>query len=148
MSAQKTPPHRRRQAPTLATLRSAVSNGSRLLPDLDHRSGWARRLRDLISDHVSDLGGEDQVSSAEAVLVRRAAMLTLQLELMEQRWAANNDGEAGPKSLMMYQRGVNTLRRTLETLGLSRRARDITPDPLSYAREFDRRKAEDAEVVV
>jgi hypothetical protein len=130
----------------MATLRSAVSNGSVLLPDLDHRSAWARRLRDLISDHLSDLGGEDRVSSAEMLLVRRSAMLALQLEMMEQRWA-QNDGAAGPKSLNNYQRATNTLRRTLESLGLQRRQRDITPDPLTYARNYDRRNAEDAEVV-
>jgi len=30
-----------------------------LLADLDHRGAWARRLRDLIADHTSDLGGDD-----------------------------------------------------------------------------------------
>jgi hypothetical protein len=60
-----------------------------------------RRLRDLIADHISDLGGQDLISSAEMILVRRAAMLTLQLEMMEQRWA-QNEGEAGPKSIQTY----------------------------------------------
>jgi hypothetical protein len=30
--------------------------------------------------------------------------------------------------------------------GIDRVAKDVTPDPLSYAREFDRRKAEEASV--
>jgi hypothetical protein len=110
----------------MARLRSAISNGSHLLADLDHRGAWARRLKDLIASHVSDLGGIDQVSEAEKVLVRRAAMLTLQLELQEQRFARNEGGEASSKQIETYQRVTNTLRRTLESLGLQRRTRDIT----------------------
>jgi hypothetical protein len=111
--------------PTLACFRSSISNGSDLLHDLDHRSAWARRLRDLIADHTSDLGGLDNVSEAERRLIRRASMLTLQMELMEQGWATNSEGEASPKSLETYQRCANTLRRLLESLGLDRRAKPV-----------------------
>jgi hypothetical protein len=94
--------------------------------------------------HTSDLGGADNISEAERVLVRRAAMLTLQLELMEHRWATEHEGEAGPKTLLTYHTVTNTLRRVHEALGTKRRAKDITPDPLTYARQYDR-QAEDAE---
>jgi len=77
--------------------------------------------------HVRDLGGEDNVSEAERRLIRRAAMLTLQLELMEQRWAANEDQVVGANQLDVYQRMTGALRRVLETLGLQRRLRDVTP---------------------
>jgi hypothetical protein len=110
----------------MSRLRSAISNGSKVLADLDHRGAWARRLKDLMAAHLSDLGGIDQVSEAEKVLVRRAAMLTLQLELMEQRFANNDNGEASAKQIETYQRVTNTLRRCLEALGLQRRARDVT----------------------
>lgn len=109
-------------------LRSAITNGSALLSDLDHRGAWARRLRDLIGLHLADLGGEDAVSESEKVLVRRAAMLTLQLELMEQRFSQNEGGEARMQEIESYQRATNTLRRLLETLGLERRQRDVTPE--------------------
>jgi hypothetical protein len=122
---QNSTPRRKRPELNLSKLRSAISNGSQLFPDIDHRSAWMRRLRDLIADHISDLGGQDLISSAEMILVRRAAMLTLQLEMMEQRWA-QNEGEAGPKSIQTYQQCTNTLRRTLEALGLRRRQRDVT----------------------
>ena len=56
-------------------------------------------------------------------------MLALQAELMEQNFAANEDGAASAKALDCYQRLTNTLRRTLESLGLQRRARDVTPTP-------------------
>lgn len=83
----------------------------------------------MITDITSDLGGVDNVSEAEKVLVRRAAMLTLQSEFMEHRFA-ETDGEATPRQLDMYQKTTNTLRRTLEALGLERRARDVSLDGL------------------
>ena len=143
-NARNTYQARKRPAVSLSKVRSGISNGSMLFPDVDHRSAWMRRLRDLISDHVSDLGGEDMISSSEAILIRRASMLTLQLEMIESRWATEREGEAGPKSLQLYQRTTGALRRTLETLGIRRRPRDITPDPLTYARTYDR-EAEDVE---
>src|SRR5262249_7272028 len=112
--------------PSLACFRAAITNGSRLLNDLDQRSTWARRLRDLIAAHVEDLGGATELSSTEMVLVRRCSMLLLQCELLEQQFA-DNDGVASPKSLETYQRCTNTLRRTAEALGLKRRPRDVTP---------------------
>jgi hypothetical protein len=112
--------------PPSASTRSKISNGTRILADTDHRSAPMRRYRDLIQAHVSDLGGEDAVSSAETVLIRRGAMLTLQAELMEARFAAN-DSEASPMQIEVYGRLCNTLRRLLESLGLERRVLDISP---------------------
>jgi hypothetical protein len=37
------------------------------------------------------------------------------------------DGEASPQDLDLYQRTAGNLRRLLETVGLQRRAREITP---------------------
>ena len=141
---------RRRLKPDLSgrKLRSAISNGKHILDSsVDHRTAWMRRLRDLIADHTSDLGGADVMSTSEQTLVRRAAMLTLQCEMMESKWAAEREGEAGAPQLKLYQMTSNTLRRTLESLGLTRRAKDITPvHPLRYAKEFEaKRSAEHAE---
>jgi hypothetical protein len=134
---QPPPPVSRTPAPAALTARSRVTNGKRLFVEVrDISSPWARRLRDLIALHVSDLGGADNCSEAEKMLVRRAAMLTLQMELLEQRWAEKNDGEASEKSLIVYQRCVGSLRRVLRDLGLRRRPRDVTPDPLDYARHY------------
>jgi hypothetical protein len=113
-------------------LRSAITNGTHLLANLDHRLPWARRLKDLISDITSDLGGADNISEAERVLVRRAAMMTLQAELMEQRFSQNEDGAATSPQIEVYGRTTNTLRRTLEALGLERRAKTIVPTLSEY----------------
>ena len=91
---KKSPSRRLKVDPSLTRVRSAITNGSQLLLDVDHRSAWMRRLRDIIQGHVADAGGID----------------------------------------------------LLETLGLKRRAKDITPHPLEYARDYARRKTEEAEL--
>jgi hypothetical protein len=109
--------------------RSGITNGTELLPGVDGRTMWVRRVRDLIALHASDLGGEDHVSEAKRSLIRRAAVLTSQLEQLEVKFAA---GEASTAELETYQRLTNTLRRVLQTVGIERRARDVRT-PLDYA---------------
>jgi hypothetical protein len=105
--------------------RNGVSNGTRLLQDVDGRLPWVRRAKDLINEHIADLGGEENTSAAERALIRRAAILIVELERMEQKFALS--GEASDKALDIYQRMTGALRRVLETTGLKRRARDVSP---------------------
>ena len=127
--------HRKRLDLSPLKVRSAITNGSTVLAGLDHRSAWARRFRDLLHAHESDLGGYDALSEGQRSIVRRCAMLELQCELMESKFAANKGAATRPE-LEIYQRASNSLRRLLESLGLhrGRRARDITPDPIEYGR--------------
>ena len=108
--------------------RSAVTNGSSLLPNVDGRSLWVRRFRDLLALHLGDLGGADVASEAEKAIARRAACLIVELEQLEQKFATQGASEGG--QLDQYQRVSNTLRRLLESLGLERRQRDVTPTPM------------------
>lgn len=138
-AAKRTPKssqRRKRVDLSVRRLCSVVTNGTSLFVDIDHRSPRMRRLRDLIALLTSDRGGESVVSEGEKVLIRRAAMLTLQVELLEQRFA-ENEGEASPHQLELYQRTSNSLRRLLESLGLKRTARDITPTLAEYARSLE-----------
>mgnify|MGYP007124710642 FL=1 len=112
------------------THRSAVSNGSALLPNVDGRSTWARRLRDVMELHVTDLGGEAMVSEAERSIVRRIATLTVEMERLEAGFA--NAGGATSAELDLYQRTSGNLRRLLEAIGLKRRSRNVTPDLRDY----------------
>jgi hypothetical protein len=105
--------------------RSRITNGNALLPGVDGRSVWARRCRDVIDLHISDLGGADNVSEAEKSIVRRCAALTVELEHLEFMFATA--GSATPDQLDLYQRTANSLRRHLETIGLERRPRDVGP---------------------
>jgi hypothetical protein len=105
--------------------RSRVANGSELLPGVDGRSAWVRRCKELIADHIADLGGEANTSAAERSLIRRASVMTVELERLEVKFATA--GEASPDDLELYQRTAGNLRRLLESIGLRRRARDVTP---------------------
>ncbi|WP_247474844.1 hypothetical protein [Bradyrhizobium sp. 30] len=87
-------------------------------------------MRDLIGLHLSDLGGDGAVSEAERSIIRRVATLTVELERMEVGFAVA--GEAQPDQLELYQRTANSLRRLLESVGLGRRPRDITPSLHEY----------------
>jgi hypothetical protein len=104
--------------------RSRVTNGHGLLPDVDGRTVWVRRFRDLLALHLSDLGGEEAASHAEKAIARRAACLIVELEAFERKFAINGGGKGW--ELDRYQRMSNTLRRLLQATGLQRRAIDIT----------------------
>jgi hypothetical protein len=107
------------------TQRSRATNGKTLFAaGGDQRGPWARRLRDIFSLHLSDLGGQEAVSEAERSLARRAAVLTVELERLEARFAV--DGGL-PGDLDLYQRTAGNLRRLLESLGMQRRPRNIGP---------------------
>lgn len=127
----QTRPHFTPASPTdrPTNTRSRVSNGSALLPGIDGRSAWVRRARDLIEDHTHDLGGTDRLSAAERSIVRRCAVLTVELERLEQGFATDT---ADATALDLYQRTAGNLRRLLEALGLQRRVRDVVPDLAQY----------------
>ncbi len=110
--------------------RTRIGTGSAdFLADVDGRSLVARRFREISSDMTSDLGGE--LTAAQNQLVRRAATLAIQAELMEICLA---NGETFDTDT--YCRLTNTLGRVLGQLGLKRMAKDVTPaalDPHSTA---------------
>jgi len=89
-----------------------------------------RRLRDIIQAHQADLGGEPDLSQGQRAIIRRAALLQLQLEMMEQKFALRDDGAASATEIETYQRASGALRRLLESIGLhqGRKARDVTFD--------------------
>src|SRR6516164_5595880 len=113
--------------------RSKVTNGKVLIAGVDQRSPWVRRCKDVIAAHLSDLGGVDNTSAAERSIIRRAAVLTTELEVLEVRFATA--GEACSADLETYQRCANTLRRLLQSIGLHRRPRDVTPSLSEILRE-------------
>jgi hypothetical protein len=105
--------------------KSRITNGSALLPGIDGRSAWVRRAKDVIAAHLSDMGGEDNTSAAERSIIRRASVLTVELERLEAKFALA--GEANTADLDVYARVAGNLRRLLEAVGLQRRPRDVGP---------------------
>ena len=123
-----------------STQRSRVTNGKLFQATVrDGRSGWSRRLQDLLSLHIADLGGEDMVSDAERSLIRRIATITVELEWIEQKFALSSTGPSADQ-LDMYLRGSNSLRRLLEAIGLKRVMRDVTPTLESIGEEIARER--------
>ena len=94
-------------------------NGRRV----DLRTHAGRRFVTLIDAMVGDLGGPENMSTAEMQLVRRASALAVDLEFQEAEALSNNDA-LDPD---VYRTMVETQRHVLQALGLRRRARDITP---------------------
>lgn len=80
--------------------RSVATNGTRLSPEIDGRTVWARRCRDLIQLHIADLGGEAEITEAERSLIRRAATIATELERLEGQFAAA--GAADPETRAPY----------------------------------------------
>lgn len=111
--------------------RSRVTNGA-LLPGIDGRGAWVRRCKDIIREHLSDLGGVDNTSAAERSLIRRVATLTVELEALEAAFATN--GSANADQLDLYQRTAGNLRRLLEAVGLQRRQKTL-PTLSDYLRQ-------------
>lgn len=108
-------------------IRSAVTNGRRLIEGLDARSAPARRYRDLQSAMAADLGGLDYLTEAQLQLVRSAAGLVMLRERLDSK-ALNGE----PIHTATYCRICNSLRRVLSTVGLKRVAKDITPTLAQY----------------
>lgn len=102
--------------------RSRVTNDSRVLAGVDGRSATARRYRDVMEAIISDLGGKDVISEGQRQLARRAAALSVQCEQIEATMAIGGTLDAND-----YVRLVNALNRTLTTIGLKRRMKDVTP---------------------
>lgn len=125
-------------SPRPATLkpqaRTRVGNGSAVLQDVDGRSVAFRRYREILASLVSDMGGDP--SEAQQQIARRAASIAIWCEQQDAAAATGTPIEVAP-----YTTASNTLRRLLESLGLERRARNVTPTLAQYSA---RRAAEKA----
>jgi hypothetical protein len=131
MEAVRTPSASRSSSKRPLRGRSAVSNGTRLFVQRPGDTAWARRFRDVLLEIISDLGGLDVLSEGQKQLARRAATLCITCERMEGRAAAGEEID-----LVAYGMLTDRLGRTFARLGLKRHARDVTPDPLAFARTY------------
>jgi hypothetical protein len=114
--------------------RSAITNGKLFAKDkrLDPQTNqWVRRCRDLIDIYIAHCGGWDAVSAPERAIIRRVATHDVELELLEKQMALSRTG-ASNNQLDLYYRGSANQRRLLESLGLKRALKDVTPDLQTY----------------
>jgi hypothetical protein len=107
--------------------RSRLTNGTAILPTIDHRSSWARRYRDIYDGLLADLGvAEEQIGEMQRGLCKHAAAMLVELENMTVKFAQNGGADAG--DLNVFQRTYNTVRRGGESLNThrGRLMRDVT----------------------
>jgi hypothetical protein len=135
--------------------RKPVRTGKVVLKTLDHLDGRtlaARRAHELIRAISRDLTGEDnsnQLSEGTRQLVQRAAMLGAMVESNEACWLSGDTVD-----LALYFSALNNQRRILVTLGLDRRAKDVTPPTVEAylahmaKQKEDKQREADAEEVV
>jgi hypothetical protein len=97
------------------------------LSDLDGRTHAVKRANDLIVAIHEDLGGEDRLATGERQIVQRAALLGVLAEDLESRWLLGQSIDAGTLCAI-----GNAQRRLLETVGIRRRPKDVTPRLSTY----------------
>jgi hypothetical protein len=123
--------------------RSRITNGRKLLPTVHPQSVWARAYRDTLDSLTAHLGGDDYVTEPQRMIARYAAVLNTEaLYLADKIGTLRNAGdEPTEKTIDLYSRVASASRRLLETVGLDRVARNITPS----LHDIIDAKAEDAE---
>jgi acetolactate synthase small subunit len=86
-----------------------------MLRGIDGRSAIARRYRDLVEGFVADFGSQ-KPGERELALIRQAAALTVQTEVLQVKIVRAEDID-----LEQLTRLTNVLTRTLKELGLQKR---------------------------
>jgi hypothetical protein len=81
--------------------------------------------RELIEAMTNDLGGAEALSEAQRQMITQAAVLGALIENNAALWMAGQ-----PVDLAQHNATINTQRRLLATLGLERRAHDVSPPTL------------------
>jgi hypothetical protein len=97
------------------------------LADLDKRTTAAKRAATLIKKITGDLGGQDQLATGEQQIIQRAAFLGVLAEDVESRWLLGEDIDATVLATI-----ANAQRRLLESVGLKRVPRNVTPSVAEY----------------
>ena len=90
------------------------------LADLDGRTAAYKRAQSLINQMAADLGGDDQITTAQRLLIGRAAIAAVMTEDQETRFLAG-----APIDPAVHATLSNSLRRLLLTIGLSRVPKNI-----------------------
>jgi hypothetical protein len=107
------------------------------LDELDGRLQSATKARSLVTAMENDLGGSDQLTTAQRELVKRSALLGAIAEDFEIRWLKHEP--VTPIATDHYLRAVGVQHRVLQTIGLERRSKTVTPTLEAYAREVTER---------
>jgi hypothetical protein len=122
----------RLRRPSLRPGPGQVRPEARLLTreNLDGRTKACQRFAAVAHAIAEDLGGEAYLSTIQKHLVEAFAGVSIHLADLHARLLL------GEKvNIMDHSTAVSTMVRIAQRVGVRRVARDITPDPLDYARE-------------
>jgi len=101
------------------------------LADLDQRSRAYNMAVNAKAAIISDLGGDGELSEIEKILVEQAALSSVVVKDAYTRWLG---GQLPLPELSVMQ---NAFLRIANTLGLRRRAKDVTQDINTYLQGAD-----------
>lgn len=99
----------------------------RSLNDLDGRTSAAKAAISLRNEIAADLGGADALTAMQQAIVNNVAVLGAALEDLATSYLAGEGAD-----LSLYATLANSQRRLLADIGLSKRAKDITPSLKNY----------------
>jgi hypothetical protein len=99
-----------------AAVRSKVTNGRKMIADLDGRSVPARRWRDLVIGYADDFGGLANLTEVQRTLISQAATLAVEGEKLS---VAVLKGKSADSEALT--RLANATQRVLQQLGATRR---------------------------
>lgn len=99
----------------------------RTLDDLDKRTAAAQHAIGFRDAVAADRGGLDRLTAAERELIEGAAILSAMIRDMGVAYLGGEKIDA-----LAYMALLNAQRRTLETIGLDRRPRDVSPSLSEY----------------
>src|SRR5438477_11698779 len=79
---------------------------------------WAQRYRKHMAAYVKLLGGADNITPINRAIVRSAAIMQTELELMAQKFAASGSTGATREDLLLFTQTSSTVQSLLESVGL------------------------------
>jgi hypothetical protein len=98
------------------------------------RTAWKRSVAQTSRAMTEHLGGADLISEPESLVIRRISVFEAEMRIMEEK--INFDRQRGvpmdEKFIDLYSRLANAQRRLLETVGMKRVPRDVTPSLSEY----------------
>jgi hypothetical protein len=109
-------------ADRLPTVRSALSNGTRMHPKgVDGRSTTARRFKDIVVSLAESSGGEAALNEAEKALIRNAAAMVLRSERLQADSVSGRDVDSAELTRLANAsaRLLSALRRKPKAAGPS-----------------------------
>jgi hypothetical protein len=103
-------------------------------PGANGNTRWRRAVLHVQRAMAQHLGGEDFVTTPERLLIRRIGVFEAELMQMEAKIALDRQNRLDPdeKLIDLYSRLTNAQRRLLESVGMKRVSRDVTPSLEQY----------------